>query len=75
MKDVIDLFGLFLSSLGSVLLALAVFKNPDGAHGFKKGKKIYFASIDLNMFRSGVWVLVSGLVIQLIDKLVTMLII
>jgi hypothetical protein len=66
---IIDIIGISISFIGSILIAFSISKNPGEAHQVIKGKKKYLTIIHLGLFRFGIGLLASGFVFQIIGKL------
>lgn len=67
--EILNLAGLILSFVGTLLVTFSVIKNPGEAYQEVKGKKFYLASIILNKFRWGVGILAIGFLLQLISSI------
>lgn len=63
----LNLFGLALNFIGSLLIAFSIIKNPGQAHQMVNNKKLYLASIALNRFRWGIGIFALGFLIQFIS--------
>jgi len=63
--NILEIAGLLLNFSGTILIALSVQANPGGANQMVNGKKIPLASIFLNRFRWGIFLLGSGFLLQL----------
>ncbi len=63
--DTVTFWGLLISFAGSVFLAFSVKRNPGDAHqSTLKGGKLYFAVIELKLFRLGIGLLALGILLQ-----------
>ena len=64
-------FSIIVSFIGALFLAFSVIKNPREAHQMDdRGRKLYLASVVLSKFRIGIWLLVAGFVLQLLDTII-----
>lgn len=58
-----------ISFAGALILVFSVQKNPYASQGMGNGKNKHFALIDLILFKIGVWLLVIGFALQIIEKI------
>lgn len=65
----LNLIGLALNFIGSILIAFSVVKNPGGANQMVNNKKIYLASVLLNKFRWGIGLFSLGFFLQFLSIL------
>lgn len=69
----VNLLGVMLNCLGTLVVAFSVAKNPGGADQMWQGKRIPLASIFLTRFRVGIWILIVGYFCQILGYLESLL--
>jgi len=62
----LNIIGITISFVGSILLAFSIKKNPGAAHQVVNGKKRYLTIIYLGLFRFGIGFLALGFALQFI---------
>lgn len=62
----IAVIGVIFGSIGSLLLAFSVIKNPGGAYQVHNDKEVFLATIVPNRFRWGAMFLLAGSMLQLL---------
>ena len=53
--EYLNLIGLVLNFMGSLIVAFSVIENPGGGHQIVKGKKVFLASLLLNRLSNFYW--------------------
>ena len=62
--EYLNLIGLVLNFMGSLIVAFSVIENPGGGHQMVKGEKVFLASLLLNRFRLGIGIFALGFLLQ-----------